>query len=93
MADLLSSKLRWTFLPQKMELGRLVTRGSGNRLSADLRWNSDGRLKFGFGRDTTVRITEIETNEMGQLAGHKATFLPTKEILSIFDAIVATRES
>ncbi len=56
---LLSSKLRWIFLPQKMELGRLVTRGSGNRLGTDLRWNRDGRLKFGFGCDTVVRITEI----------------------------------
>jgi len=93
LAELLSSKLRWTFLPQKMELGRLVTRGAGNRFSADLRWNSNGRLRFGFGRDTTVRISEIETNELLQVAGHKATFLPPKEILSIFDAIVATRES
>jgi hypothetical protein len=40
-----------------------------------------------------VRITEIETNELGQLAKHKATFLPPKEILSVFDAIVATRET
>lgn len=93
LAELLASKLRWTFLPQKMELGRLVSRGAGNRFVAELRWNGNGRLKFGFGRDTTVRITEIETNELGQLSGHKATFLPPKEILSIFDAIVATRES
>jgi len=93
LAELLAGKLRWTFLPQKMELGRLVTRGAGNRFSADLRWNDHGRLKFGFGRDTTVRISEIETNELGQLAKHKATFLPPKEILSIFDAIVATRET
>jgi len=93
LAELLSSKLRWTFLPQKMELGRLVTRGAGNRLGVELRWSGNGRLKFGFGRDTTVRITEIETNEIRQLDGHKATFLPPKEILSIFDAIVATRET
>ncbi len=33
LAELLASKLRWTFLPQKMELGRLVTRGGGQRLS------------------------------------------------------------
>lgn len=93
LAELLSTKLRWTFLPQKLELGKLVARGAGNRFSADLRWSGNGRLKFGFGRDTTVRISEIDTNELGQLAGHKATFLPPKEILSIFDAIVATRES
>jgi AAA15 family ATPase/GTPase len=93
LAELLASKLRWTFLPQKMELGRLVTRGAGNRLNAELCWGEQGRLKFGFGRDTTVRISEIQTDELRQLSGHKATFLPPKEILSIFDAIIATRES
>lgn len=93
LSELLASKLRWTFLPQKMELGRLVTRAGGQRLGVELRWNQDGRLKFGFGRDTSVRINELQVEELGQLAGHKATFLPPKEILSIFDAIVATRES
>jgi hypothetical protein len=56
-------------------------------------WNNDGKLKFGFGRDTAVRINEIESNGLPSLNGHKATFLPPKEILSIYDAIVATRES
>ena len=88
LAELLSSKLRWTVLPQKMKRGQLITRGSDNRLSADLRWNGDGRLRFGFGR----HITEIETEEIGELSGHKATILLPKEIPSIFDAIVATCE-
>lgn len=93
LSELLASKLRWTFLPQKMELGRLVTRGSGSRLSVDLFWNQDGYLKFGFGKDTTSKIVEINTNGLPELAGNKASFLPPKEILSIFDAIVATREA
>lgn len=50
LSELLAQKLRWTFLPQKLELGRLVTRGSGNRLTVDLRWNTNGHLKFGFGK-------------------------------------------
>ncbi|MCI1192606.1 AAA family ATPase [Calidifontimicrobium sp. SYSU G02091] len=93
LSELLASKLRWTFLPQKMELGRLVSRGAGQRLSVELCWNAGGYLKFGFGKDTTVRINELQTNGLPELNGHKASFLPPKEILSIFDAIVATRES
>lgn len=92
LSELLAQKLRWTFLPQKLELGRLVTRGSGNRLTVDLRWNTNGHLKFGFGKDTVSKIVELQTNELPEL-GSKATFLPPKEILSIFDAIVATRET
>lgn len=93
LAELLAHKLRWAFLPQKLELGRLVTRGSGNRLSVNLCWNTGGHLKFAFGKDTTTRIVEIDTNRLADLAGNKASFLPPKEILSIFDAIVATRET
>lgn len=93
LSELLANKLRWTFLPQKLELGRLVTRGSGNRLSVDLCWNLGGHLRFGFGKDTTSKIVEINTNGLPELEGNKASFLPPKEILSIFDAIVATRET
>jgi AAA15 family ATPase/GTPase len=93
LSELLANKLRWTFLPQKLELGRLVTRGSGNRLSVDLCWNQGGHLRFGFGKDTASKIVEINTNGLPELEGNKASFLPPKEILSIFDAIVATRET
>lgn len=93
LSELLAQKLRWTFLPQKLELGRLVTRGSGNRLSVELCWGSGGHLKFGFGKDTVSKIVEMQTNGLPELSGSKATFLPPKEILSIFDAIVATRET
>lgn len=93
LSELLAHKLRWVFLPQKLELGRLVSRGSGLRLSADLCWNLGGHLKFSFGKDTTTKIVEIDTNRLPDLEGNKASFLPPKEILSIFDAIVATRET
>ena len=93
LAELLAQKLRWTFLPPKLELGKLVSRGTGARLSARLGWEGGGYLRFGFGRDTTSRINELQTNGLPGLAGHKTTFLPPKEILSIFDAIVATRET
>lgn len=60
LSELLAGKLRWTFLPQKMELGRLVSRGAGQRLNVELCWNSDGHLKFGFGKDTTVKMKRLE---------------------------------
>lgn len=93
LSELLAAKLRWTFLPTKLELGRLVTRGGGNRLNVDLCWSHGGRLNFAFGRDTTSKIVEINTNGLPLLEASKASFLPPKEILSIFDAIVATREA
>lgn len=93
LSELLAQKLRWTFLPQKLELGRLVSRGSSKRLSVDLRWKGEGQLRFAFGKDTVSRILELQTNGLTQLEGHRTTFLPPKEILSIFDAIVATRET
>jgi hypothetical protein len=93
LAELLAQKLRWSFLPQKLELGRVVSRGDGNRLNVALCWNDGGHLKFGFGKDTVSKIVELQTDGLSMLEGHKATFLPTKEILSIFDAIVATREA
>jgi predicted ATPase len=93
LSELLAHKLRWTFLPQKLELGRLVSRGTGKRLSVDLCWNTGGHLKFSFGKDTTSKLVGIDTNGLLELAGNKASFLPPKEILSIFDAIVATRET
>lgn len=93
LAELLAQKLRWTFLPQKMELGRLVSRGAGNRLNVELCWNGRGHVKFKFGKDTVSKIVELQTNGLPELEGHKATFIPTKEILSIFEAIIATRET
>lgn len=93
LSELLASKLRWTFLPQRLELGKLVTRGSGNRLSVDLCWSQGGHLRFAFGKDTTSKIVEINTNGLPEFEGNKASFMPPKEILSIFDAIVATRET
>lgn len=93
LSELLAQKLRWTFLPQKLELGRLVSRGSGNRLNVELCWDNSGHLKFGFGKDTVSKIVEMQTNGLPELEGHKATFLPPKEILSIFEAIVYTRET
>lgn len=92
LSELLAQKLRWTFLPPKLELGRLVSR-SGTRLSAELRWSGRTSLRFGFGKDTVTKILESHVEELEELNGQKASFLPTKEILSIFDAIVATRES
>lgn len=92
LPELLAHKLRWTFLPHHLELGRLVSRGNGSRLTVDMTWNSHGGLRFGFGRETVSRIVECHSDGVEQLRSRTSSFLPPKEILSIFDAIVATRE-
>lgn len=92
--ELLANKLRWTFLPPKMKLGELVTHGVNSSLNVFLKWNEDNYLKFSLTRESTTTLEPSNLSANKSITGtQKATFIPTKEILSIFDAIVATRES
>lgn len=93
LPEILAAKLRWVFLPQQMELGRLVSRGGHYRLKVDLGMSGDGSLRFEFGKDTTSKILQWQSDGLSALKGLRANYLPPKEILSIFDAIVATREA
>lgn len=91
LAEVLSNKLRWTFLPQQFALKWLVSRGC-DRLDIHLEWRRGGGLQLNFGKDTVHRIGECHSNALEAMRGPRATFLPPKEILTITDAIVATRE-
>ncbi len=93
LSEVLALKLRWVFLPQQLELGRLVSRGGSYRLKADLGMSGNGSLQFEFGKDTTSKILQLHSEGLSALQGLRANYLPPKEILSIFDAIVATREA
>ncbi|MEA3641703.1 MAG: AAA family ATPase [Lamprobacter sp.] len=93
LSAVLATKLRWVFLPQKLELGRLVSRGGNYRLNVRVGWHDNGSLRFEFGKDTTSKILQLHSDGLSALKGTRANYLPPKEILSIFDAIVATRES
>ncbi len=93
LAELLAKKLQWVFLPQKMELGHLVSKGT-NRLKVNVRIQGE-ELGFEFGKTTKSQIKNnklFHSCEPDKLGKVKAIFLPPKEILSLCDAIVATRE-
>jgi predicted ATPase len=87
----LAKKLQWVFLPQKMELGQLVSKGQ-KRLKVKVQIQGE-MLQFEFGKTTKSRIQKLSHQTVVPNFGEvKAIFLPPKEILSIFDTIVATRE-
>lgn len=90
-AVIVANKLQWVFLPQKMELGQLVSFRQ-NRLKVRMQIQEQ-ELQFEFGKTSKSQIKKFSlSSEVDNFAKVKAIFLPPKEILSIFDAIVATRE-
>jgi len=87
----LAKKLQWVFLPPKLELGHLVSFGQ-KRLKVQVQIQQE-MLQFEFGKTTKNRIQKLSfRSEIQNANAVKAIFLPAKEILSIFDAIIATRE-
>lgn len=89
-SDLVAEKLRWIYLPQRMELGRLVSRGT-QRAEVALGWTA-GQLRFGFGKDTTAKLQSVQIDNINRIDSQPAIFLPPKEVLSLYPAIIATRE-
>ena len=89
LSSLLAAKLRWVFLPQNLELGRLVSRGGEAKLRISLGINPSSSLQFEFGRS---RILQCHSDGLSAMKSLRCNYLPPKEILSIFDAIVETRE-
>ncbi len=92
LADLLANKLLWTFLPEKFSLGKLVSKSARGKCHVDMQWSGSGSLRFSIGRDADKKLADVHDSELNALQGKRISFLPPKEILSIFDAIVATRE-
>jgi predicted ATPase len=72
----------------------LVSRGSGNRLrrQSGLEHRRSPEVRLWQGHDDEDR-RDRHASRSRTWSGSKASFLPPKEILSIFDAIVATRET
>jgi energy-coupling factor transporter ATP-binding protein EcfA2 len=86
-AEILVDKLQWTFQADK--IGDLVTKGADGQLNFRL---SFGGNEFGytFGRDTTKQILSLE-NHVPPRASN-SIFLPAKEVLSLHDIILKSRE-
>jgi energy-coupling factor transporter ATP-binding protein EcfA2 len=92
LAELLSNKILWTFLPEKFLLGKLVSKSARGKLQAEMQWGEQGSLRFSFGKESSKKITDLDSCQLDELNGKRVSFLPPKEILSIFDAVIATRE-
>lgn len=92
LADLLANKLLWTFLPEKFSLGKLVSKRARSKCQVEMQWAKTGSLRFALGKEASKKITDLQVDALELMAGQRISFLPPKEILSLFDAIIATRE-
>ena len=86
-AGILAEKLYWTFQPDK--IGDLVSKGATGALSCATQ--IDGReFNYSFGKGTTKRISSLK-NHVPPRASN-SIFLPAKEILSLQQVILKSRE-
>jgi len=90
-ASVLAEKLRWTFQPPALKLGQLVHNGKSQlTVNAHLADNSLN-LSFSFGDKTTRKILKFTPKTLETKITLNALFLPPKEIMTVMDAIEATR--
>lgn len=83
----LFEKLYWTF--QAAKIGDLVEKGADGPLSFEMRL--DGRrFAYGFGKDTSRSISNLSSDVPAR--GANSVFLPAKEVLSLTNVILKTRE-
>jgi AAA15 family ATPase/GTPase len=86
-AEILVDKLQWTFQADK--IGDLVTKGADGHL--DFRLTVDGEhFDYTFGKDTTKQILSLENHVPPRTSN--SIFLPAKEVLSLHDIILKSRE-
>ena len=86
-AEILAEKLYWTFQPDK--IGDLVTKGADGALSCSIQFD-ERDFVYSFGKDTTKQISSLE-NHVPPRASN-SVFLPAKEILSLHQIILKSRE-
>lgn len=82
-SEVLSDKLYWTFQTEK--IGDIVTKGDGKKLSTTITLEDESSLFFSFGKDTSVKVANIENNLTKRESN--SIFLPPKEVLSLIDVI------
>jgi len=86
-SDILAEKLYWTFQPEK--IGDLVTKGADHALSCNVDF-SGKNFGYSFGRDTTKKISALENKV--EPRSRNSIFLPAKEVLSLHQIILKSRE-
>ena len=86
-AEILAEKLYWTFQPDK--IGDLVTKGEDGALSCSIQFD-ERDFVYSFGKDTTKQISSLENHVPPRESN--SVFLPAKEILSLHQIILKSRE-
>lgn len=86
-AEILVEKLYWTFQPDK--IGDLVTKGADGALSCTVQFDNRNFI-YSFGKDTTKQISTLENHV--QPRSSNSIFLPAKEVLSLHQIILKSRE-
>ena len=86
-SEILADKLYWTFEIEK--IGDLVSKGADEPLSFQIEFD-DKRFFYSFGKDTTRNIQNLE-NDIPPRESN-SIFLPTKEVLSLHQVILESRE-
>lgn len=98
---ILSEKIFDTFQPKKGNIGELVTKGSKDKLSVDIRFqrllnepnNYTNDIYFSFGENTTRHIVDCnDTITKTPEDFFNALFISPKEVLTAFKAIKFTRK-
>lgn len=89
LADILAQKMLWVFQPDEFELGKLVRRGSDKKAEFEVRLCGEN-IHFGFDKQThkTIKDCSSKTFTTCELSN---LYLPPKEVVSVMDAIAATR--
>lgn len=87
LGDILSDKLYWTFQTEK--LGDLVRKGR-DALSFEM-VSGEKSFSYGFGRDTKYKINNVK-NDFPTPSGETSIFIPAKEVLSLFNIILKSRD-
>lgn len=85
--EILAEKLYWTFQPNK--IGDLVTKGADEALSCEVKFDRNP-FSYRFGKDTTRQISSLEIP--AQSRSGNSIFLPAKEVLSLHQIILKSRE-
>lgn len=87
-AEILADKLYWTFQAEK--IGDLVSKGATSNLSFRL-WVDENAFCYNFGKDTTKIISSLENHVQPRTSN--SIFLPAKEVLSLHNIILKSRET
>ena len=85
--EILAEKLRWTF--QTDRLGDLVTKGQDKHLSFDMKFHSK-TFSYSFSKDANIKLNSVINDT--SMRESNSVFLPAKEVLSIFNIILKSRE-